>query len=77
MVIREGMMLAAAGVAIGLAAALAMRQGIVALLYGVSPADPLTLVGTTALLLVVALVACYLPARRATSVDPLAALRAQ
>lgn len=77
MVIREGMVLAAAGITIGLAAALAMRQGIAALLYGVSPADPLTLAGTTALLLVVALVAGYMPARRATAVDPLAALRAQ
>lgn len=77
MVIREGMVLAAAGVTIGLAAALAMRQGIAALLYGVSPADPLNLAGTTALLLVVALVAGYMPARRATAVDPLAALRAQ
>ena len=77
MVMREGMMLAAAGVTIGLAAALAMQKGIVALLYGVSPTDPLTLVGTTALLFAIALVACYLPAHRATRVDPLAALRAQ
>jgi putative ABC transport system permease protein len=77
MVMREGMMPAVTGVVIGLAAALAMRRGIAALLYGVSPADPLTLTGTTALLLVVALIACYMPARRATTVDPLAALRAQ
>jgi predicted permease len=77
MVIREGMLLTAIGVAIGLAAALAMRRGISALLYGVSPADPLTLAGTAAVLLAVALLACYMPARRATTVDPLAALRAQ
>jgi len=77
MVIREGMILVGAGVMIGLAGALAMRQGISALLYGVSPTDPLTLAGTTALLLAVALIACYMPARRATTVDPLAALRAQ
>jgi putative ABC transport system permease protein len=77
MVIREGMKLAGTGVVIGLAAALAMRQGIAALLYGVSPADPLTLGGTTALLLIVAFLACYMPARRATTVDSLAALRAQ
>ena len=77
MVIGEGMMLAAAGVTIGLAAALAMRRGIAALLYGVSPADPLTSAGTAALLLAVALLACYMPARRATKVDPLTALRAQ
>jgi len=77
MVLREGMTLAAAGVTIGLAAALALRQGISSLLYGVSPADPLTIVGTTALLLAVALVACYMPARRATAIDPLTALRSQ
>jgi putative ABC transport system permease protein len=75
-VIGEGMLLVATGVAIGLTAALVMRQGIAALLYGVSPADPLTLAGTTALVLTVALLACYMPARRATKVDPLTALRA-
>jgi ABC-type antimicrobial peptide transport system permease subunit len=71
------MMLAGIGVTIGLVAALAMRRGIAALLYGVSPADPLTLAGTAALLLAVALIACYMPARRATKIDPLTALRAQ
>jgi predicted permease len=77
MVIGEGMMLAGIGVTIGFVAALAMRRGIAALLYGVSPADPLTLAGTAALLLAVALIACYMPARRATKIDPLTALRAQ
>jgi predicted permease len=75
MVIREGMVLVAAGVVIGLAAALVLSRGIVALLYGVSPTDPMTLAGTAALLLGVALLACYIPARRATMVDPLTALR--
>jgi putative ABC transport system permease protein len=77
MVIREGMMLVVAGIVIGLAAALVLSRGIVALLYGVSPTDPMTLAGTAVLLLGVALLACYIPARRATMVDPLAALRAQ
>jgi putative ABC transport system permease protein len=77
MVIREGMRLVAIGVVIGLAAALVLSRGIATLLYGVSPTDPMTLGGTTVLLLAVALLACYLPARRATKIDPLAALRAQ
>jgi len=77
MVIREGMVLVVTGVIIGLAATLVLSRAIVALLYGVSPTDPVTLAGTAALLLAVALLACYVPARRATMVDPLAALRAQ
>jgi putative ABC transport system permease protein len=77
MVIGEGMMLVVTGVVIGLATALALSRGIAALLYGVSPMDPPTLAGTTALLLAVALLACYMPARRATTIDPLAALRTQ
>jgi putative ABC transport system permease protein len=77
MVIREGMMLVVTGVVIGVAAALVLSRGIAALLYGVSPSDPVTLAGTTAMLLAVALLACYLPARRATMIDPLSALRAQ
>jgi putative ABC transport system permease protein len=64
-----------AGVVVGLAASLAATRGVAALLYQVSPTDPLTLGGTAALLAVVALLACYWPARRATRVDPLVALR--
>jgi len=77
MVIREGMMLVVVGVVIGVAAALVLSRGIAALLYGISPTDVVTLAATTALLLAAALLACYLPARRATMVDPLTALRAQ
>jgi putative ABC transport system permease protein len=76
MVIREGMTLVVIGVVIGLATALALSRTLSALLYGVSPTDPATIAVTTALLLVVALLACYVPARRATAIDPLAALRA-
>jgi ABC-type antimicrobial peptide transport system permease subunit len=65
------------GVVIGVAAALVLSRGIAALLYGISPTDSVTLAATAALLLAVALLACYLPARRATMVDPLTALRAQ
>jgi putative ABC transport system permease protein len=75
MVIREGMMLVVIGVVIGVAAAIVLGRGIVALLYGVSPTDPMTIAATAALLLAVALLACYIPARRATMVDPLTALR--
>ena len=75
MVLREGMLTVAVGAAIGLVASFALSRGIAALLYGVSPTDPATLAATTILLLAVAFAACYLPARRATLIDPLTALR--
>lgn len=75
MVLREGMLTVAIGAAIGLVASFALSRGIATLLYGVSPTDPITLAGTTGLLLAVAFAACYLPARRATMIDPLTALR--
>jgi putative ABC transport system permease protein len=75
MVIRQGMRLALLGVALGLGAALALTQLMKRLLFGVAAADPLTY-GTIALLLtLVALLACWIPARRATRVDPLTVLR--
>jgi ABC-type antimicrobial peptide transport system permease subunit len=75
MISRQGLVLAAVGVVLGLAAALGVTRFLRGLLYGVSSTDPLTLGGTCALLLAVALLASWLPARRAASVDPSVALR--
>ena len=76
LVVREGMRLALTGIALGLAAALfLLRRVLAAMLYGLSATDPLVLAGTAVLLAAIAFTACYLPARRATRVDPLAAIR--
>jgi putative ABC transport system permease protein len=75
MVVSHGARLALFGVAIGLAASLLLTRLMQDLLYGVSAGDPLTLAGTAILLTVVALAACFIPARRATQIDPLVALR--
>ncbi|HEY9449334.1 MAG TPA: FtsX-like permease family protein, partial [Gemmatimonadaceae bacterium] len=73
-VIRQGMSLMIVGVTIGIAVALLLTRLVRGLLFGVSPADPLTLGVVVAILTVVALLASYVPARRATRVDPLVAL---
>jgi predicted permease len=75
MVLREGLGLAIRGAAVGLGGALIASQLMAGLLYGVRPTDPLTFVGVTLALTIVALAACYIPATRAMRVDPLAALR--
>jgi putative ABC transport system permease protein len=75
MILRQGLGVILIGIFIGLAAAFALMRVMKSLLFGVSATDPVTFVGITLLLLIVALIACYIPARRATKVDPLVALR--
>ena len=75
MVVRQGLLVGVAGALIGAAASFAVSGLVKGILYHVRSGDPLTLVAVTAILLVVALAACFLPARRATRVDPLVALR--
>jgi len=75
MVLRQGLGLAIAGAAVGLVCALIVSHFMAGLLYGVRPTDPLTFAGVALLLIGVAVLACYIPARRAIRVDPLVALR--
>jgi putative ABC transport system permease protein len=77
LVLGQGMMLAGIGIAIGLVGALGVTRVMRALLYETSPTDPLTFAGVVPLLVASALVACWLPARRAMRVDPIVALRCE
>jgi putative ABC transport system permease protein len=75
LIVRNGLTLVAIGVVIGLAGAFALTRLMTTLLFGVTPTDGLTIAVVSAVLIGVALLACLIPARRATKVDPLVALR--
>jgi ABC-type antimicrobial peptide transport system permease subunit len=75
-VLAEGLRMAATSAAIGLLAAVLLTRSVAALLYGVNAADPATFASMAALLMAVALAGCYVPARRATRVNPIVALKA-
>ena len=75
LVVGRGFMLAILGTTLGIGAAMAVTRYLASMLYDVHPDDPLTLIGVALLLAIVALAACYIPARRATRVDPMVALR--
>jgi predicted permease len=74
-IVSEGLMTTAAGVLVGVVGAVALTRTVSGLLFGVTPTDPLTFVSVIVMLTIVALLACYIPARRAMTVEPLEALR--
>jgi putative ABC transport system permease protein len=75
LVMKQGLGLVLIGVVIGLAGSLGLMRFLAALLYGIRPGDPVTLAVVAVGMIGVALLACYIPARRATRVDPMVALR--
>jgi ABC-type antimicrobial peptide transport system permease subunit len=77
MVLRDGAMMALTGITIGLGAALGLTRLMTSMLFGISAHDPVTVFGVVSLLTFVAFAACYIPARNATRIDPMAALRTE
>jgi len=77
MTVKQGLKLVAVGMILGLAAAFLLTRALASLLYGISPTDPVTFLGISLVLFAVAILASYIPALRATKVDPIVALRAQ
>jgi ABC-type antimicrobial peptide transport system permease subunit len=77
MVVRQAMLLVVIGVVSGTIAALVLSQTMTKMLFGVTATDPATFAGVAAVLVGVALLACYMPARRASRVDPIIALRSE
>ena len=75
LVLRQGLVTALIGVAIGVAGAIVLTRTLRSFLFGLSPTDPVTFAAVALLLILVALLACYVPARRAAKVDPMEALR--
>src|SRR5262249_25990865 len=75
MVLATGLGLASAGMAVGLVGAALVARAVATMLFGIGTFDPVSFIGIPAVLLAVAVLACYVPARRATRIDPLVALR--
>jgi ABC-type antimicrobial peptide transport system permease subunit len=76
-IVADGLRLIALGIGIGLAAAFGLTRLMASLLFGVAPTDPATFVGVALLLAAAAVLACWIPARRASRVDPMVVLRAE
>ena len=77
LVVGQGLLLLGIGLAVGILGALALTRSLASFLYGIRPTDPATFACVVVILAAVALVACYIPARRATKVDPMTALRCE